>query len=1226
MVNQYIIEDELGRGVHGKVRLARDTETGDRVAVKIVERESKKRLGGATGGWRARMAQSPSQALSERGQSSGARASGLEDRPPQPAVRVEAPSSPGVGSRHGRWGEGVPSRPTYGDLEQQKQKEKEAAKERKAQMLTTDQKVKREIAILKKLSHENVVQLREVIDDPQSKKIFLVLEYMSGGEVVWKDARGFPTLTTAETRSIMRDVVLGLEYLHYQGIIHRDIKPANLLWDANKKVKISDFGVSYFSYALLVSSGGLPTSNSVRDASAVDEHELAKTAGSPAFFAPELCQAGEASNPSTSSARTPGASGGLVNEAGRKGFPWQNEGGSGLNALGTPPLLGGKKRPRVTKAIDVWALGVTLYCLLFGHVPFSAESEFALFAIIPREDYTVPTTAGADRLLVGPRKARWKDLPQWTDQEADVNQSEPEEPEDLAEKDLSEEGRLLRDLLDRLLDKNPATRIKLEEVKQHPWLVQDLEDAPGWLKETDPTQLPSVEVTHQDVEEALTGFSKMKRRIKRWQSKLMHSLTGTHPSPAPSPTPWSPGGRARSKSGATPNPDFTELPGSPDRRSQKRFFFPPAHTPRRNTFSKSTGSPPLMLDHHASPTKASTGKTGTNLVKRASQSSRKSRNDDHKILNPGKGVVSRSQPGTRPSSPVSKDAAAMLRQIADLSRANVSTSAVAPCDRSTKASHGDSQSSRRPIWKRGSVSSRDGAEYSSARKASLTGKKVSKERSSSDSGTSLPRLSLAPRDKASQSGEYYPLDAPSIDSHRSMNPPTHERHRFGDFWHRMFHDRSRPTTSSSSRPMSQKGSDRTPSLPSESPGPASRASSSSQPQKPHFLQQPQRLDGDQDLSLSQRLQNVHLSGGLQGMTSLAAPSKDAAPSSPKSRPSHIDVDDIDDDLELSDDDDIGLESRRGSYLRNDGQGWTQHYSMGGSGSGNNSRGAGPESGSGQRSSRTSLTSEQYTQQSRTPHYSHASSLTPSVEGGYNVFKPPHPGKFALSDNTKSETMPDTERDDLMPLSAITANGTSVVPITHHASEAAALRRGSAQLDTMSSNGSKEVLRAGGRMPSAAEEEDSRFDDADEGGGLAAPDSSATAGDQPQTTPFHDHLGRRTKIGIEADGPLEDEFDQDEYEEDDYEEEEMQDHVDSGYQEGAQASGAHSAATRQRHAPSRDLITDNSDEDDNYDEGIASYDAAGKVADDNSQEDEAMCVSFQTKRPRSRSVLAKQAMQ
>ena len=79
-----------------------------------------------------------------------------------------------------------------------------------------------------------------------------VLEYMAGGKVEWRtdetdNAR--PTLTVSEARAIFRDLVLGLEYLHCQGIIHRDVKPQNLLWadESHKCVKISDFGVSYVS-------------------------------------------------------------------------------------------------------------------------------------------------------------------------------------------------------------------------------------------------------------------------------------------------------------------------------------------------------------------------------------------------------------------------------------------------------------------------------------------------------------------------------------------------------------------------------------------------------------------------------------------------------------------------------------------------------------------------------------------------------------------------------------------------------------------------------------------------------------------------------------------------------------------------------------------------------------------------------------------------------------------
>merc|ERR1719397_713564 len=64
-----------------------------------------------------------------------------------------------------------------------------------------------------------------------------------------------------------RDVLLGLEYLHYQKIIHRDIKPSNLLRADSGEVKIADLGVS----------------NEFDGADAF----LTSTAGTPAFTAPE---------------------------------------------------------------------------------------------------------------------------------------------------------------------------------------------------------------------------------------------------------------------------------------------------------------------------------------------------------------------------------------------------------------------------------------------------------------------------------------------------------------------------------------------------------------------------------------------------------------------------------------------------------------------------------------------------------------------------------------------------------------------------------------------------------------------------------------------------------------------------------------------------------------------------------------------------------------------------
>ena len=85
----------------------------------------------------------------------------------------------------------------------------------------------KEVSILKKLHHPNVVELYEVIDDPKVDKLFLVFEYIESGclmKIISKDKTDKPAFAEETCRRYFRDLICGLEYLHENKIVHRDIK------------------------------------------------------------------------------------------------------------------------------------------------------------------------------------------------------------------------------------------------------------------------------------------------------------------------------------------------------------------------------------------------------------------------------------------------------------------------------------------------------------------------------------------------------------------------------------------------------------------------------------------------------------------------------------------------------------------------------------------------------------------------------------------------------------------------------------------------------------------------------------------------------------------------------------------------------------------------------------------------------------------------------------------
>ncbi|CAD8061805.1 unnamed protein product [Paramecium primaurelia] len=115
-------------------------------------------------------------------------------------------------------------------------------------------RIQREIHILRKLRHPNIVQLYEILES--DTKIYLIMEFVSGGELfqhIVKNKR----LSENEAAALFSQIVEAIEYLHSLKIAHRDLKPENLLLE-NNTLKVVDFGLSNTYSDLLSTPCGSP--------------------------------------------------------------------------------------------------------------------------------------------------------------------------------------------------------------------------------------------------------------------------------------------------------------------------------------------------------------------------------------------------------------------------------------------------------------------------------------------------------------------------------------------------------------------------------------------------------------------------------------------------------------------------------------------------------------------------------------------------------------------------------------------------------------------------------------------------------------------------------------------------------------------------------------------------------------------------------------------------------
>ncbi|XP_011176834.1 phosphorylase b kinase gamma catalytic chain, skeletal muscle/heart isoform isoform X6 [Zeugodacus cucurbitae] len=99
---------------------------------------------------------------------------------------------------------------------------------------------RQEISILRQvMGHPYIIDLQDVFESDAF--VFLVFELCPKGEL-FDYLTSVVTLSEKKTRTIMRQIFEGVEYIHAKNIVHRDLKPENILLDENHNVKITDFG------------------------------------------------------------------------------------------------------------------------------------------------------------------------------------------------------------------------------------------------------------------------------------------------------------------------------------------------------------------------------------------------------------------------------------------------------------------------------------------------------------------------------------------------------------------------------------------------------------------------------------------------------------------------------------------------------------------------------------------------------------------------------------------------------------------------------------------------------------------------------------------------------------------------------------------------------------------------------------------------------------------------
>jgi ribosomal protein S6 kinase alpha-5 len=237
----------------------------------------------------------------------------------------------------------------------------------------------REIKYLSKCQgHENIVKLYDVLQD--DLHTYIIMELLTGGEL-FDRLRKRHLFTEREASALMKSLISAIQYMHSQGVVHRDLKPENILFSDTSdtaKVKIVDFGFARAKPDPKLNNNNNNNVNTRLNSNNSNTNTVKKNNNNnntgmmqtPCFTlsyaAPEVLRQALFTTTTTTTATVTSTTTTTTT--------------NGVEVKGTKEDTASTIEPGqgYDESCDLWSLGVILYTILCGSVPFSSNSNASI--------------------------------------------------------------------------------------------------------------------------------------------------------------------------------------------------------------------------------------------------------------------------------------------------------------------------------------------------------------------------------------------------------------------------------------------------------------------------------------------------------------------------------------------------------------------------------------------------------------------------------------------------------------------------------------------------------------------------------------------------------------------------------------------------------------------------------------------------------------------------------